>query len=283
VYPPKVALKPEIGNPAFCPGVNGENDRQVFRDFCHCHDDFFESFRVVNCCCPMESKYAVRFHIRVAAGESEPVEYGRLVCFLTMPQEAIDHDVANEMNFRIGDSFALKILIRTLFCGEELVRDRVSQDTIYLFRHCPVKTAEAGLYVNNPDAQLRGNKRTRDCRVHIPNDQNMAGLLFEAYWLESRHDLGCLHGMRSRSDLEVDIGRRDPELLEKESGQLTIVVLAGMNEELLKPFPGVRTVPYASMIGPIFMKFGRAPTTFRILMRMSPLERFPLPPGCAIR
>lgn len=49
--------------------------------------------------------------------------------------------------------------------------------------------------------------------------------------LEPPHDLGGLHGMTAGSDIEVDVGKGQPEVSEQLPTHVLVVMLAGMDQE----------------------------------------------------
>jgi hypothetical protein len=51
--------------------------------------------------------------------------------------------------------------------------------------------------------------------------------------LERLHDLGRLHGVARRADLEIDVRFRDAQLLEEQLAHRLVVVLAGVDQERL--------------------------------------------------
>ena len=60
----------------------------------------------------------------------------------------------------------------------------------------------------------------------------MSGLDFQNNGLESSDDLTGLLRVRTRSDLQVNVGSRHRELLKEDIGHVEVVMLAGVNQRL---------------------------------------------------
>src|SRR5690348_16523129 len=67
--------------------------------------------------------------------------------------QRINHHVAHQEDAFAWPAFSQKICDGVFFGNEEIVRNRIGQDTIDFFRHGAVKAAQSRLYVSYANAQ----------------------------------------------------------------------------------------------------------------------------------
>ena len=81
--------------------------------------------------------------------------------------------------------------------------------------------------------ELRGGERRRERRVRVPVDEHTVRLLVEDGPLDSgKHPRGLL-GVGSRACLEAVHRRVEAELVEEDAGELAVVVLTRVQDDLL--------------------------------------------------
>lgn len=113
----------------------------------------------------------------------------------------------------------------------------VRQDPVHLLGHPAVKAPEPRLDVRHRHVHLRRRERSREGRVRVPVDQDDLRLLFSDHLLDcSEHPAG-LDAVAPRTDIEVVVGYWDPEVPEEDLGEPVVVVLAGVDEDLLVHLP----------------------------------------------
>ena len=116
---------------------------------------------------------------------------------------------------------------------QEQVGQLVGQSAVDLLGHRHVEAAQSGLDVRHRDAELRGNEGGGDGRVHVAVDHDERGPTVDEQLLEPDHDRCGLRRVAARPDLQVDVRLRQAELAEEDLGHLLVVVLAGVDEQLL--------------------------------------------------
>ena len=133
-----------------------------------------------------------------------------------------------------GQALGEQVVARLGRVDEEEVRHLVGDDPVDLLGHRAVERAQPGLDVADRQQQLRGGQRGRHRRVHVAGDEHDIGLRLEQHRLEPLHDRSRLLGMRPRAHSERVVGLADSELLEEDLGHLAVVVLAGVDEDVLE-------------------------------------------------
>ena len=83
-------------------------------------------------------------------------------------------------------------------------------------------------------AELRGGEPAGEGRVRVPVDEHPVGALGEDGCLDAGEHPGGLLGMRARSSLQAVGGRREAELVEEDLRELGVVVLPGVDDNLLE-------------------------------------------------
>ena len=112
-------------------------------------------------------------------------------------------------------------------------------------------------------AQLRRDQAQASVELTSPTTTTRSGRSSTTTGSKRHHHLGGLLGVGARADAQVDVGRRQPELVEEHVGHRLVVVLAGVHQHAGECAAGAR----ARETGATFMKFGRAPTTCSSFIR----------------
>ena len=95
--------------------------------------------------------------------------------------------------------------------------------------------------MSDGDTHLRADQGARHRGVDVADDSHPVGSRLLADRLEADQDFRRLHGVRGRTDAQVEIGRGDPEVAEEYLGHLLVIVLAGMDKKGLDSgVPGFR-------------------------------------------
>ena len=155
------------------------------------------------------------------------------------PDKRVDHHVADEADPVGVHALATQVLITVPRRREEQVGDAVGQHTVDLLRHGAVEGAEPRLDVGDADAALHGHERRGEGGVDVADDDDPVRLRLGQHRLEPRHDLRGLHGVGPGAHLEVHVRGGQSELLEEDPGHLLVVVLTGVDEDLLEAAPGL--------------------------------------------
>ena len=106
-------------------------------------------------------------------------------------------------------------------------------DAVDLLRHRAVERAHAGLDVRDGDAGLHRGERAGERRVGVAVDEQRVGSDVGDQRLERGEHARGLRGVRAAADAEQVLGRRQLELVEEDLRQLGVVVLAGVDGDLL--------------------------------------------------
>ena len=128
------------------------------------------------------------------------------------------------------DAFPRKILVRRRLGRKAVVGHGIGQDPIDLLGHRSVEAPEPRFDVGQRNAQLGRYQRPRQGRIHVADDQNEIGTCHREDLGQPLHDLGGLPDGRVRSNPEIHLGRRYPQVLEERTGHPMIEVLAGVDE-----------------------------------------------------
>ena len=153
---------------------------------------------------------------------------------LSHGDERVDHRVADVVDRRSRAALGEQVVARLGRVDEEQLRELVGDDAVQLLRQRPVERAQARLDVAERNLELRRGDRGRHRRVDVARDEHHVGLGLEQHRLEPLHDARGLLRVRAGSDPERIVGLADPELLEEDLGQLPVVVLPRVHEDVLE-------------------------------------------------
>ena len=150
---------------------------------------------------------------------------------LPVPQQRVDHHVADEADARVGNAFAPQVVGGRAFRRVQALGNLVGQHAIDLLRHLPVEAAQAGLDVDDGNALLHRDQAAGERRIDVADDDDAARPQLVHHGLESPHDFRRLHRVRSRSDFEVHVRRRQFEIREQPLVHRDVVVLSRVDED----------------------------------------------------
>lgn len=86
-----------------------------------------------------------------------------------------------------------------------------------------------------PSSQLLCGDRARHRGIHIADHDNQVWPFSQTNFLKRHHDPGSLLCMGARTDLKIDIGFRHTEIDKERIAHAFVVMLAGVNENVLNP------------------------------------------------
>jgi hypothetical protein len=147
--------------------------------------------------------------------------------------EAVDHRVAHEVHALVLDPLAAQVLDRLVAVQEQHVRELVGDDPVDLLGHAAVEAPEPRLEVGDRQAHLGRDERHRQRRVHVARNDDQVGPLLLEDRLDPLHHARRLNGVTPGSDAEHVVRRGDAELLEEDVRHHPVVVLTGVDEEML--------------------------------------------------
>ncbi len=148
-------------------------------------------------------------------------------------QRDVDHHVADHLD-PAGHPLRAQVQRRRLGRAQQQRRRVVGQHAVELLRHRAVERAHAGLDVRDRDLSLGGGQRARQRRVRVAVDEHQVGALARQQALERLEHARGLGRVGAAAELEVVLGPRQAELGEEDLGELLVVVLAGVDQHLLR-------------------------------------------------
>jgi hypothetical protein len=98
-----------------------------------------------------------------------------------------------------------------------------------------IAAAKPRFDVRDPDAELRGDERGGHRGVDVAVDDEPIGSAAREHRLEPLEDARRLDRVRGGAHLEVEVGRRDLEVVEEPGREERVVMLPGVHDHLLDP------------------------------------------------
>ena len=109
----------------------------------------------------------------------------------------------------------------------------IGDDAVELLGHRAIERAHARLDVRHRDAGLGGGERAGERRVRVAVDEHRVGPLVAQQLAERAEHAARLLGVRAAAERQLDLGRRHVELAHEDRRELVVVVLAGVDEQLV--------------------------------------------------
>ena len=157
--------------------------------------------------------------------------------------ERIDHDVADAADALVGRRLRARRLASAISSvREQQVGEAVGDHAVDLLRHVQIEGAQAGLDVGDADVFLLGRDGAGAGGVDVADDDDPVRPPLAQTCLEGDHGAADLLGVRAGADPEVDVRLRDARASKKARGHGAVVVLAGMDEEVLDARSGPRAL-----------------------------------------
>ena len=170
----------------------------------------------------------------VAVGrQAQGFAQGQLLGHGLVLEQGVDHDIADEKDFFLGHPFPLQVFIGDAIRGEQIVAQHVGAQAIDFLGHVHVPGAQARLDMGHLDSQLFSRDGAGHGGVDIPHHDDQIRLFPQADLFELDHDPGGLLGMGTATHFQIDIGLGHAEVVEEGFAHLLVVVLAGVDEEVL--------------------------------------------------
>ncbi len=89
--------------------------------------------------------------------------------------------------------------------------------------------------MRDSDAELGGDEGAGQRRVHVADDEEPIWAMLHDDRFKSLQDVGRLAGMAAFAATEIDIRLGQPQVGEKRSRHVGVVMLAGMDDETIDP------------------------------------------------
>ena len=144
----------------------------------------------------------------------------------------VGHDVADQVRLA-GGGLAAQVLHRGRSRAQQEVARVIGQHAVELLWHRAVERAHAGLDVPDRDAVLGSGERTGERGVRVAVDERQVRLELGQYRLQREQHARGLLGVRARADAQLTIRRGHAELVEEDLGELVVIVLARVHDQLL--------------------------------------------------
>ena len=148
----------------------------------------------------------------------------------------VDHDVPHHDDLA-RHPLEPQRLGRALGRAQQQRRRMVGQHAVELLRHRPVVGAHPGLDVRDRHPGLRARHGARQGRVGVAVDQHHVRPLGRQQRLQRGQHARGLRGVGAAPDAEPMVRPRQSQLVEEHPRQLVVVVLAGVDEHLMRARP----------------------------------------------
>jgi len=145
-------------------------------------------------------------------------------------EETVDHHVADQADLRVVYSFALQVRYTAWLGYQKQVRHGVGEQPVDLLWHRAVEAAKSCLDVRHRNAELDGSQRAGNRAVDISEHHSPVRPPLHQVRLVSLDDARRLDAMRTGSDVEMNVGRRNSKIAEENIRHGWVVVLTGVND-----------------------------------------------------
>ena len=214
--------------------MHGEEDGKIASDFANGLQNSDQNYAVVHIRGSMQSKNSVVGPPSAVLVCSYFPQYIRFCRQFAMPQQAVNHDVANKEYFSRRSALAQQIVYPTLLAHKQGIGNRVREPPVDLLWHGVVKAAQPGLNVGDRNAHLDRDQRRRKRRIHVSHDHHDGRFVVREHRLNTLHHFRGLYRMGGAADFQIDVGEGKPQLRKEISGELVVIVLSGVHQEVLK-------------------------------------------------
>ena len=132
----------------------------------------------------------------------------------------------------MGHALAAQVLNGHVAGAEEQVGEAVGEHAVDLFGHRAVERTQPRLDVGDRDDELGRREGAGERRVGVAVDEHQRRADLADRRLDAGQHLARLHRVGRRTDTKSDVGPGQVELVEEDAGQLVVVVLAGVEQDL---------------------------------------------------
>ena len=146
--------------------------------------------------------------------------------------QRIDHRVPYEVHALVSNAFPPQVLDCLLGMDEQVVRELVGDDAVYLLGHGAIEAPQARLDVRDWDAELDRHERGGKRRVHVPGHDHQVRSLGDQQRFEPLHDTRRLYGMAGGANVQVVVRLGEIQLLEQHVRHHPVVVLPGVDHDV---------------------------------------------------
>ncbi len=147
----------------------------------------------------------------------------------------VDHDVADPLDARIGNSLGAQVLVGVGRRRPQEIGDGIGDDTVDLFGHGAVAAAEPRLEVGQRNTHLGRDERASQRRVHVAHHHHPVGPALEAEPLVGHHHARRLPGVAAAAHPQMTVGAGEAEVAQERVRHVVVVMLTGVDEDRLAP------------------------------------------------
>ena len=169
-------------------------------------------------------------HETITAVETQPCGCSTGPAGRQLRLQAVDHDVSDQSNPRFVDSFALQVGDAARFGDKKQIGDSISQEPVDLFGHRAVEAAQSRFNMRDTNPKLYSGEGAGHGTVDVAKHDGARWWALDQMFLVALDDPRRLRAMHTRADVEMNVWRRDAELLEKHVGHRRVVVLTGVDD-----------------------------------------------------
>src|SRR5205814_468894 len=115
-----------------------------------------------------------------------------LARLVQISHESVDHDVADEADPGLSDTFATKVFVCILRWSQKQVSNGIGDETVNFLGHGAIETAQTSLDMRYSNAEFYSDQGAGERRVHIANHHEPIGFLSQHDFFKGEHDMGGL-------------------------------------------------------------------------------------------
>ncbi|CAM5640139.1 hypothetical protein SMICM304S_08124 [Streptomyces microflavus] len=147
-------------------------------------------------------------------------------------QADVDHHVTRQPG-PVGQALVGEVAHGLLGGGQQQIGAVVGEDPVVLLRHPAVEGPQAGFEMGHRQVHLHRGQRAGDGGVGVPVDQDPVRPLVLQHLVHRGEHRSGLHPVAPRAHAQVHIGGGDAESVEEHVGQIGVVVLTGVHDDVL--------------------------------------------------
>jgi hypothetical protein len=109
----------------------------------------------------------------------------------------------------------------------------VGHEPVDLLRHPAIEAPEPGFDMRGRDVELGADDGARQSRIGVAVKQHAIRALLEENNLKAFDHLASLLSVGTGTDAQVGIGRRDTQFGEEDRAHVVVVMLSGVNDQVV--------------------------------------------------